>query len=196
VFVGRAVLLLEKSQPVGGFIALKGAELATCRRNDALAAVANTSSERRPELLSRLSLGRELLPETSSDDLYLSRMGVLAQVRGRGYGRAILLEHLRQGIRQGFCRFSLDVWSGNAPAIGLYTSVGFRPERRHHVEAVGMTYVRMGLEVPAEGFDDDRSAEQLSVMSHPVLAVEPAQRRFAERDCGQHVRVAGVKQRP
>jgi ribosomal protein S18 acetylase RimI-like enzyme len=193
VFIGRAVLALEENQPVGGFIALNGAELATCRRHDALAAVAATPSKRRPSLLSRLRLGRELLPEPFSDDLYLSRMGVLERARRRGHGKAILLEYLQHGIRHGFRRFSLDVYSGNTPAIGLYRSVGFRPERRHHVEAVGMSYLRMALEVP---YDGHRSPERLGVMSHPVLAVEPAQRRLAERDCGQHVGVAGVKQRP
>jgi ribosomal protein S18 acetylase RimI-like enzyme len=196
VFIGRAMLALEENQPVGGVIALNGAELAACRRHDALAAVAATPSGRRSSLLSRLRLGRGLLPEPLSDDLYLSRMGVVEHARGRGYGKAILLAHLQHGIRQGFRRFSLDVYSGNTPAIGLYRSVGFRPERRRHVEVAGMSYVRMAMDVPPEGLDGQASPERLRVMSHPVLAVEPAQGRSAERDRGQHVGIAGVKQRP
>jgi ribosomal protein S18 acetylase RimI-like enzyme len=149
VFVGRAVLLLGEAQPVGGFIALRGGELARCRTQDALAAVAKTPTDRRSSLVLRLGLGRELFPEVAPEDLYLSRMGVLPHARGRGYGKAIILQHLRRGIRRGFRRFSLDVWSGNTAAIGLYTSVGFRPERQHHLEAGGMTYLRMALDIPA-----------------------------------------------
>ena len=146
VFVGRAVLLLKESRPVGGFIALDGTELAACRRHDAVAALASTSSEGRAALLSRLRVGRELLPEPPAGTLYLSRMGVLPHVRRRGYGKAILNEHLERGKRQGFSRFSLDVWSANTAAIALYTSAGFRLERRQHASAAGMTYERMGLE--------------------------------------------------
>jgi ribosomal protein S18 acetylase RimI-like enzyme len=146
VFVGRAVLLLEESRPVGGFIALNATELALCRRHDAVAALASTPPDARSSLLSRLHLGRELLPDPPSDALYLSRIGVLPHVRRRGYGRAILREHLRRGVGKGFCRFSIDVWSANTAAIALYTSAGFRLERRHHVEAAGMTYQRMALE--------------------------------------------------
>jgi ribosomal protein S18 acetylase RimI-like enzyme len=146
VFVGRAVLLLEESRPVGGFIALGGTELAGCRRHDAVATLASMPSDARAALLSRLRVGRELLPEPAADTLYLSRMGVLPHVRRRGYGKAILLEHLERGKRQGFTRFSLDVWSANTPAIALYTSAGFRLERRQQVGAAGMTYERMALE--------------------------------------------------
>jgi ribosomal protein S18 acetylase RimI-like enzyme len=146
VFIGRAVLLLDEGRPVGGFIAIKGAALPRCRTEDALSALATTPADRRPSLLRRLSAGRELLPEIPSGDLYLSRMGVLPHARRRGYGKAIVLEHLRDGVQRGFRRFSLDVWAANSAAIGLYESVGFRPERRCHAEAAGLTYLRMALE--------------------------------------------------
>jgi ribosomal protein S18 acetylase RimI-like enzyme len=147
VFIGRAMLALEENQPVGGFIALRGAELARCWMRDALAAVAVTPPERRTSLQLRLRLGRQLLPPVASDDLYLSRMGVLAHARGRGYGRAIIREFLRYGLRGRFGRLSLDVSSGNTAAIRLYSSVGFHPERERQLEAVGMTYLRMGLDL-------------------------------------------------
>jgi ribosomal protein S18 acetylase RimI-like enzyme len=145
LYIGR-VVLVEDAQPVGGFIALPGAELAQCRREDALAVVAATASERRRALALRLKQGRALFPEVKVDDLYLSRMGVLAEARGRGYGRATVQEFLRQGRQRGFRRFTLDVWAGNAAAVRLYRSVGFRTESERHVGDPGLTYVRMALE--------------------------------------------------
>jgi ribosomal protein S18 acetylase RimI-like enzyme len=150
VFIGRAVLLLVGTRPVGGFIALHGEELARCRMQDALAAVAATPPEQRSALISRLKAGHSLFEDVSPDELYLSRMGVLAAARGRGYGRAIVLEHLQDGMQRGFRRFSLDVWAGNTAAIRLYESVGFHREARYRSDAGGMTYLRMAHDVPAE----------------------------------------------
>jgi hypothetical protein len=69
VFIRRAVLAVDETQPVGGFIALRGAELARCRMQDTLAALATTAPERRSSLVFRLGLGRRLLPQVSADDL-------------------------------------------------------------------------------------------------------------------------------
>jgi ribosomal protein S18 acetylase RimI-like enzyme len=149
VFIGRAVLLLEGAQPVGGFIALHGEELARCRMQDALAAVAATPPEQRAGLMRRLKAGQSLFEDVSPNELYLSRMGVLAPARRRGNGRAIVVEHLRRGIRRGFRRFSLDVWAGNTAAIRLYESLGFHREARYRSETGGMTYLRMAHDVPA-----------------------------------------------
>lgn len=145
LFVGRAVLV-EDAQPVGGFIAVPGAELAQCRLQDALAAAAATSPERRPALALRLRQARAQFPEVAADDFYLSRMGVLAGARRRGYGKTIIREFLENGTRRGFGRFTLDVSADNAAAIELFRSAGFREERRQHARDAGMTYVRMALE--------------------------------------------------
>jgi ribosomal protein S18 acetylase RimI-like enzyme len=146
LFVGR-VVLVEETHSVGGFIALAGAELAQCRLQDALAAAAATSSERHSALARRLRQGRALFPEVTADDFHLSRMGVLAEARRRGYGRMIVREFLENGTRRGFRRFTLDVSADNVAAIELYRSAGFREERRQQLHEAGMTYVRMALEL-------------------------------------------------
>jgi ribosomal protein S18 acetylase RimI-like enzyme len=145
VFIGRAVVV-DEARPVGGFIALTGAELARCRMQDAVAAAA-APPEGHASLVARLSVGRKLFGDVLPDHFYLSRMGVLPHARRCGYGRAIVHEYLRQGMGRGFGRFALDVSSGNDAAIQLYRSVGFVLEQRHHVPDVGMTYARMVLEV-------------------------------------------------
>ena len=142
--------------------------------------------ERRSSVIARLRLGRELFSEVLPDDFHLSRMGVLAHARRRGYGKAIVREYLRHGIHRGFGRFTLDVSAGNDAAIGLYRSVGFVPDRRHHAPGGGMTYIRMVLEVSTA------SVERLDVMAHPPLAVESTQRGPAERDRSEHLGVTRV----
>jgi ribosomal protein S18 acetylase RimI-like enzyme len=153
VFIGRAVVLVDDERQVGGFIAVPGSELAACRTHDAVAAVAASSPDRRRSLVARMRLGSPLFPPASAEELYLSRMGVHPEARRRGYGREIIHEYLRRGIRDGVRRFSLDVCSDNLPAIELYRSVGFRPQRRHETRDSGVTYTRMVL-------DASRAAER------------------------------------
>ena len=45
--------------------------------------------------------------------------------RGRGYGRAAMLELEDEVRRLGFRELSLNVWGGNEVARGLYRSLGF-----------------------------------------------------------------------
>jgi ribosomal protein S18 acetylase RimI-like enzyme len=173
VFIRRAVVV-DEARPVGGFIALTGAELARCRMQDAVAAAAAAPPERRTSLVARLRLGSGLFGDVPPDDFYLSRMGVLPHARRYGYGTAMVHEYLRQGMQRGLGRFTLDVSSGNEAAIQLYRSIGFAAEHRHHIPDVGMAYLRMVLEVSRASF------ERLDVMAHPPLAVESAQRRPPE----------------
>jgi ribosomal protein S18 acetylase RimI-like enzyme len=161
VFIGRAVVLVEDARQVGGYIAVSGSELANCRAHDAVAAVAATAPVRRSKLVARMRLGSSLLPATGPDELYLTRMGVHAEARGCGYGKAIVHEYLRRGIRDGVRRFSLDVCSDNVSAVELYRSVGFQAEQRRHAGDLRMTYVRMVLvasrEQPAYEQERDRA---------------------------------------
>jgi ribosomal protein S18 acetylase RimI-like enzyme len=170
VFIGRAVVLVDEAHQVGGFIAVSGSELARCRMHDAVSAVAASTPERRASLLDRLRLGRPLFPEVAADELYLSRVGVHTQARRRGYGKAIVHQYLRHGIRHGFLRFSLDVCSDNVSAIELYRSVGFRAGQMHDVGEIGITYRRMVLEVsntPERLWGSaSRSAQRVSAGRH------------------------------
>ncbi len=55
-------------------------------------------------------------------------MGLLAPVRGRGIGRALLAAVL-EGVRpQGLQRIELEVYAANRPAIALYEHFGFARE--------------------------------------------------------------------
>ena len=52
---------------------------------------------------------------------------VRPDLQGRGIGRGVLRRLVRQAVADGAGRVHLDVEVGNDRALGLYTSVGFRP---------------------------------------------------------------------
>lgn len=61
-------------------------------------------------------------------------MALLAEVRGRGGGRALLAAVLDHARTAGTHKVELEVWPDNARAIALYTAAGFTVEgvRRNH----------------------------------------------------------------
>ncbi len=74
----------------------------------------------------------------AANDGWVSHLGVRPAYRGRGLGRAALLEGFSRLRRAGFDRAGLHVDSGNASAIQLYESVGMRVtrERVHFAKAL------------------------------------------------------------
>ena len=146
VFVGRIMLLVDTGHTLGGFIALPGSELDTCRRLDAFAAVQAAGPEQRRSMLTRMRLARGLFATVSAQEFYLSKMAVLPRHRGAGHGAAIVREYLDVGAALGFRRFRLDVWAGNQPAIHLYEAAGFRTLRESSAQQARMTYLDMALE--------------------------------------------------
>ena len=122
--IRRVTLLLDRDQTVGGFLALSGADLSTCVRADSRAMLMETDRAYRGELAARLRSISKLRPPVDDDVFYLSKLGVVAERRGEGLGRALALEYIAAGSRAGFCRFQLDVESDNRAAISLYESIG------------------------------------------------------------------------
>lgn len=56
----------------------------------------------------------------------VQNIGVIPEHRGRGLGRALLLQSLRGFRSAGLARVYLEVTSSNHPAVELYRSLGFR----------------------------------------------------------------------
>lgn len=56
---------------------------------------------------------------------FLYDIHVHEDARGHGYGRAAMLEFEREAARRGLHHLSLNVFGGNAPARGLYSSLGW-----------------------------------------------------------------------
>jgi ribosomal protein S18 acetylase RimI-like enzyme len=126
--IRRVTMLFEAGQPVGGFIALAGRDVAACRHADTRALIAAAGRARRPELSRRLRWVAELQTPLDGDAYYLSRLGVRAEHRRRGYATTLMRQYLVEGRRAGFERFRLDVARDNDAALRLYRSTGFRVE--------------------------------------------------------------------
>lgn len=56
---------------------------------------------------------------------FLYDIHIHEHARGHGYGRAAMLEFEREAARRGLHHLSLNVFGGNAPARGLYSSLGW-----------------------------------------------------------------------
>jgi ribosomal protein S18 acetylase RimI-like enzyme len=62
---------------------------------------------------------------TAADDCWLEDLWVREDARGTGLGRALVHEACRRAAERGCRRIELDVSDANAPALGLYESLGF-----------------------------------------------------------------------
>lgn len=66
-----------------------------------------------------------VLARLAADEAEILTVAVDAALRGRGVGRALLSETLRQAGNAGARAIFLEVDEGNAPAIALYRRLGF-----------------------------------------------------------------------
>lgn len=63
------------------------------------------------------------------EDGDVEKVAVLAENRGKGYGKALVLGLFEIAKQRGAERMFLEVRASNAPALGLYQSVGFEKTR-------------------------------------------------------------------
>ncbi len=63
---------------------------------------------------------------------FISMIGVVPAYRGQGLSKPLLLRGMEYMRTKGVGSIQLEVDGENAPAVGLYTSVGFREEARLH----------------------------------------------------------------
>lgn len=63
------------------------------------------------------------------EDGEVEKVAVLAENRGKGYGKALVLGLFEIAKQRGAERMFLEVRASNAPALGLYQSVGFEKTR-------------------------------------------------------------------
>lgn len=76
----------------------------------------------------RDTIGRvpTIVDETEAGEYYLDSVGVLAEYRGRGIGRALIETFCAKAFDEGHQRIGLIVDRDNPQAESLYTSLGFR----------------------------------------------------------------------
>lgn len=64
---------------------------------------------------------------TGTHGVYLEDLYVRPELRGHGYGGALLAELAAIAVERGYARFEWSVLDWNEPAIGFYRSIGARP---------------------------------------------------------------------
>ncbi len=147
ISIQDAVVVADPSGDViGCIIALEGSELSSRRISDAVAYLKHVGNSGRAGLLRRMQESRELFASVRPHEFYLSKVGVRADARGRGYGRALVERFLSMGREQGLSRFALDVSGQNKAATELYTSMGFQIVRESFIQGSGITYITMRLD--------------------------------------------------
>lgn len=67
-----------------------------------------------------------LNPETLDDELFVAYVAVSPEMRGKGIGKALMLEAERVASEKKLSRTSLGVSKSNLPAITLYKTLGYR----------------------------------------------------------------------
>jgi GNAT superfamily N-acetyltransferase len=77
-----------------------------------------------------LWLDVERSPHADADG-YVFDVRVDERLRGRGHGRTLMLVAEREALAAGGRVLGLDVHAGNAPALALYGSLGFRTAEHH-----------------------------------------------------------------
>ena len=137
----RWVVAEEDSVPAGGFAALPAPELDAARRADLLALA--RLAARDASLMTRISAARDLFAPVDPSDLYLSRIAVAADFRGRGVATFMLEGIARSARERGCSAVRLDVSSDNDAAVSLYKKHGFMPVTATGHEDPPMRYVAM-----------------------------------------------------
>ena len=141
VHVGRIQFLMEGDRPLGGFLALTGAELAKARMADAMAAMKLLG---RDVFSQRVEAARGLFPDVSPDEHYLSKIGVQENLRQRGFGTELVHRWLSTARKAGYTKMRLDVSEDNQVAVRMYLRLGFRIDSRN--SAAGLNYLSMILD--------------------------------------------------
>ena len=147
VSVRRVSLLYSQDRIAGGFIAMGGNELRRCRKADTVALMRGFDAEERSVLTGRMSAAADLFVTPADDEFYLSKMGLASEFQGRGLGRRLVDEYIKEGKSLGFGRFRLDVHADNAAAIGLYKKSGFTVDRQAECSEASMVYYSMVYEM-------------------------------------------------
>ena len=141
--LARATALLEGERVLGGYIALRGRDLARCRKADLLWLLKRCSAAERRDLSQRLENSRELFAPVPAEHCYLSKIGLLPEYRGQGFGSFLLDAFISASVEKGYDTLRLDVCADNQAAIRLYRRRGFEVIGEAELAPLGVWYLAM-----------------------------------------------------
>jgi ribosomal protein S18 acetylase RimI-like enzyme len=137
----RWIIAFREEEPVGGYAAMLGTELATARRSDLLALAGSAGDK--AALRDRLAAVSDLFLPVEANELYLGRIAVEKAVRGLGIGTQLMSAVIGDAVRIGATAVRLDVSADNRPAIALNRSAGFETVSEQASERAGLSYLAM-----------------------------------------------------
>ncbi len=132
---------------VGGHLILDGRMLAQCRQMDAIALLTQGPADQRQHRRAVLADTRSLFAPVPPDACYLSKIGILAEYRGRNFASRLLDDVLSQARKAGATELRLDVAAGNHAALALYRRAGLVICHEGKAEACGLHYFSMRLDL-------------------------------------------------
>lgn len=91
--------------------------------------------------------------ETGEDEFYLDSLAVLPEYRGRGIGRALIMDAARRAAEAGL-PLGLLVADGNEKARKLYESCGLRAAGRRFFAGEEMTNMRLNVDPRPDNFSN------------------------------------------
>jgi ribosomal protein S18 acetylase RimI-like enzyme len=146
IFAGRIRFFSFEGHRVGGMIVLNGDELAVCRKADGFALATSGKSALRRQIRERLGSVKDLFPSVPDEAIYLSKIWLFPEKRGRGLGSQIV-EAFKQHARElGATRLELDVAVSNTSAIALYERANFAVVSQREADA-GLSYMHLAANV-------------------------------------------------
>jgi ribosomal protein S18 acetylase RimI-like enzyme len=143
LWIGRARLMTDAEIPVGGYIALAGEELVSCRQADLFALLKRATPEGRAAVRVFLEQTKSLFTPVPPGVTYLSKIGVIPSARRQGLASRLLEDWLHRGAEAGINDFQLDVASENRGAIALYRRYGFEVLGQCESPAYDLHYLTM-----------------------------------------------------
>lgn len=143
VSASRVTSICESDVFLGGYIALSGSDLQYCRKADLLALLSFLQQNQSEAMMLRIRRAKSLFVSPSEDEFYLSRLGVNPSFRGQGVGHQLVEKYIKDGQKQGFTRFRVNVSGDNEKAIQLYLTAGFLVETEIAIEETSIRYYSM-----------------------------------------------------
>lgn len=145
--IQHTTLLIQGDHCVGEVSAMRGDKLSTVRLADMQALLAEARSSRGVSLSERLRISRDWFHPVSSEDFYISTLGIDPSRRRSGFGRMLMQEAISRAADEGHSTARLDVSANNVAALSLYRSLGFETISRIRIDALATEYIAMGLQI-------------------------------------------------
>ncbi len=139
----RTRLLVADDRIAGGYISLAGGDLAGCRQADLLDLARTMGEHSYRELRDRMDDLSDLFAPVEDHDFYLSKLGVLPRMEGRGLSQYLMDDCLRRARQGGFGRVRTEVPEHDEETREFYETYGFKPIYRGKTSMSNLRYLSM-----------------------------------------------------